>query len=305
VPTPKSTAFNNLSQALAFIEDTGFPVVIKPSDSSGQRGTTLVNDALGLQKAMDDALGFSGDHQAVIETYHAGTEINVTAAVDNGTVHFLSLSERVTAPPPNFGIATEHVYPVQLSDSEQTAIREACEKAIHAIGLTHGIAYPQVMQTDSGPKVLEIAVRIPGGHMAEVALHCSGIDMIEFSILSAMGHPSPWSACTRHPVSKALSVFFLTELDFPAHTGPVQHVGSTQAAMAAPGVQMARIHLATGQPIPKLSDSSARFGAVLALGETRDQACKRARWGASLLTVDFSEQPSNSPSLPLHEEPLK
>ncbi len=287
VPTTESQAVENLEQAFSFIDRHGFPVVLKPSDSSGQRGTTLVNDFPALQLAVTDALGFAGDAKAIIEKYYAGPEINVTAAVEHGKIHFLSLSERVTAPPPHFGIAIEHVSPPPLADSERRAIMDASEKAIRAVGLTDGIAYPQVLHTADGPKVLEIAVRIPGGHMYEVALHSSGIDMIEFSILTAMGHSSPLSACTPYPISPALSVLFLTERDFPASDALIRHVGSADAALSVTGVKMARMHLSPGQRIPSLSNSGARFGAVLAVGSTRAEACSRSREGARLIAVDF------------------
>ncbi len=287
VPTTESEPLNHPEQAFTFIDRVGFPVVLKPSDSSGQRGTTLVNDFPSLQQALADALEFAGDQQAIIEKFYTGPEINVTAAVEQGKIRFLSLSERVTAPPPHFGIAIEHVSPPPLNDCERQAIMDASEKAIRAVGLENGIAYPQVLHTSDGPKVLEIAVRIPGGHMFEVALHTSGIDMIEFSILTAMGHPAPLSACTQHPISAALSVLFLTERDFAGADATIRHIGSVDAALAVPGVKLARLHLVAGQRIPSLSHSGARFGAVLAVGADRDEACRRSREGARQIAIEF------------------
>lgn len=276
VPTTESKPIESFEQAVSFSKCHGFPVVIKPSDSSGQRGTTLVKDVSELQIAIRDALKFAGDEKAIVEKFHAGPEINVTAIVEHGEIHFLSLSERVTAPPPHFGIAVEHVSPTLLSIHEQQAVKDASAKAIRAVGLTDGIAYPQVLHTNDGPKVLEIAVRIPGGHMYEVALHSSGIDMIEFSILYAMGHPFPLSACKVHQTSSALSVLFMTERDFPACDGVISRIDSLDEVLEMPGVKLANIHIGSGEKIPSLSHSGARFGAVLAVGSTRDEARMRS-----------------------------
>jgi len=295
VPTTESQSLTTADVAFSFVDRYGFPVVLKPSDNSGQRGTALVQDPVALETAVSDALRFASDGKAIIEKFHAGPEINVTAAVEKGKIHFLSLSERVTAPPPHFGIAVEHVSPPPLNDEQREAIMEASRRAIHAVGLTDGIAYPQVLHTTDGPRVLEIAVRIPGGHMYEVALHASGIDMIEFSILMAMGHPSPLAACTRHPVSPALSVRFLTELDFPDKDLPVRQIEPLDAALRSPGVQMVRMHLTAGERLPTLAHSGARFGAVLALGATREEACKRTREAARLIEMSFGVQPEQAP----------
>ncbi len=287
VPTTESAAIASDEQAHAFVAAHGLPVVIKPSDSSGQRGTTRIDSVDQISSALKEALACSGDKQAIIEKYYAGPEINVTAAVEAGKIHFLSLSDRVTAEPPHFGIAIEHVAPAKLSESEARAIREASEKAIRAVGLENGIAYPQVLNTSDGPKVLEIAVRIPGGHMPEVALHSSGVDMIEFTILQAIGDVDALASCQRHPVSPALSVRFITALDFPAKSQVVSRVGPLATVMDIKGVKMARLNLQVGAPIPSLHHSGSRFGAILALGDTRAEACQRSLDASKKLQVDF------------------
>ena len=290
VPTPASEEVTTLDQALAFVSQHGLPAVLKPSDSSGQRGTTRLDDTAMIAEAFTLACKAAGDGKAIIETFHEGVEINVTAAVEQGQITILSLSERVTEAA-HFGIAIEHVAPPRLDEAMQQAIIEASIKAIRAVGLSQGIAYPQVLATKDGPKVIEIAVRIPGGHMDEVALHCSGIDMVEFSIRLAMGDPAPLASCTRHAKSPALSVLFLTARDFPQTAAVIRSVTSLEAAKAAPGVQFVRFNLVPGQTIPPLDHSGGRFGAILALGANREEACGRTRAAASLIALEFENSP--------------
>ena len=50
-------------------------------------------------------------------------------------------------------------------------MKKISEKAIRSLGMVNGIAYPQVMMTSSRKfKMIEIASRIPGGFMREMAL---------------------------------------------------------------------------------------------------------------------------------------
>ena len=174
VPCPASQPVGVLAQALAFAARHPGPWVLKPSDCSGQRGVSLVDHAAGIAPAFAAAVAHATDAQAIIETFCAGPEINVTAVVQGGQVHLLSMSERVTAAPPHFGIAIEHLAPPALSAAALEAVAEASRRAIHAIGLTDGIAYPQVIATPSGASVIEIAARIPGGHMARGGLATVG-----------------------------------------------------------------------------------------------------------------------------------
>lgn len=299
VPTPDSVEARTVGEALAFVARHGLPVVLKPSDSSGQRGTTRIDDPSMVQAAFMAAHSAAGDGAAIIETFHEGPEINVTAAVDQGRVTILSLSERVTEAA-HFGIAIEHIAPPQLDESQQQAIIDASEKAIRAVGLTDGIAYPQVLATANGPKVIEIAVRIPGGHMDEVARHCSGIDMVEFAIRVAMEDPDPLANCTRHQTSPALSVLFLTARDFPRVGAVIRSVGPLEAARSAPGVALVRFNLGPGDMIPPLDHSASRFGAILACGATREEACQRSRAAAERIAINFEPAPGkqNAPDLP-------
>jgi len=279
VPTPASQKVSTLAQAQDFAQAHPCPIVVKPSDCSGQRGTHRVDQLADLGGALQDALKYSGDGQAIVEVFHVGPEINVTAAVQNGAIHWLSLSDRITAAPPHFGIALEHRMPSKVGADAEAAIRQASERAIRAVGLRDGIAYPQVLWTADGPKVLEIAVRIPGGHMADVAMHTSGIDMVEFTIRQALGAPDPLGACHRHPQQKALSVRFVTSLDVPDTEHPITSIDGLTAAADMPGVAWVRCHLKPGERVPALAHSGGRFGAVLAFADTSAQAGERS-WAA-------------------------
>lgn len=289
VPAPVCRPAVTMEEVETFAAAHGFPLVLKPSDCSGQRGTTRVDAGEGLEAALESALRFSTDGRAIVETFCEGIEINVTAAVVAGEVHFLSLSDRITAEPPHFGIAIEHISPPQVDEEMAEAIREASRLAIKAIGLTDGIAYPQVIASPKGPRVIEIAVRIPGGHMREVAWYRSGVDMIEIAIRQAMGDEDPWGSCRRIPAAAALSVKFITELDSPDHGGRrVVLIEGLEEARALPGVHLVRFYLKKGDLIPKLDSSAARFGAVIASGVNREEACRLSREAAEKIAYPLS-----------------
>lgn len=289
VPAPVSRPAVTLEDVESFAEAHGFPLVLKPSDCSGQRGTTRVEEGEGLEAALESALRFSTDGRAIVEKFCEGIEINVTAAVVAGEVHFLSLSDRITAEPPHFGIAIEHVSPPQVNKEMAEAIREASMLAIKAIGLTDGIAYPQVIASPKGPRVIEIAVRIPGGHMREVAWYRSGVDLIEIAIRQAMGDDDVWARCRRIETVNALSVKFITELDCPNHRGEeVLFIEGLDDARALPCVHLVRFSLNKGNPIPRLDSSAARFGAVIASGVNREEACRLSREAAEKISYPLS-----------------
>ena len=45
-----------------------------------------------------------------------------------------------------------------------------------------GIAFPQLIATDDGRVLVEVAARIPGGQMADLARHATGVDLVEVAL---------------------------------------------------------------------------------------------------------------------------
>jgi len=271
VACPQGAKVQKLEQVLEFIEVNGFPVVIKPSDSSGQKGIGIYFDEPPLAQAIVEAIKYSTDGTALVEEFIEGPEINVTAAVIGGEAHILSLSHRVTAAPPHFGIAIAHKSPLEISADLQQDVIKVAKQAIKSIGLQNGIAYPQIIASaDKGARILEIAARIPGGYMREVALLQSGVDMIEVAIDQALGIQTLFSDYQKYPPHKAVFVRFLTELDYPGLQN-VKRVEGFSGRIETQAEYLSECRLELGQPLPSLTTSSARFGAVICAGETASE----------------------------------
>lgn len=287
VPSPASEPVKTLAEAERFAKQFGYPLVIKPSNSSGQRGVEKVIDRPSLCQCFDEAIKYSTDGHAIVETFYAGPEINVTAAVVAGQVTILSLSNRITAASPHFGIAVEHVFPPDISDRQASEVEAASVMAIRAIGLENGIAYPQIVVGENGPRVIEIAARIPGGFMREVGMYRSGIDMIDAAIQLAMGCSFSLNDLVKIDPIPALSVLFMTELDYPITNRPVSDIEGIEHAANSRDILSVDINAEIGRMLPTLNSSAARFGAILAKGEDRDEARKNSRRALSEISIQF------------------
>ncbi|OAI21037.1 hypothetical protein A1359_02485 [Methylomonas lenta] len=290
VPSPSSEPVKTLTDAESFASKHGYPVVIKPSNSSGQRGIEKVNDLDALCHCFAEAIKYSTDGYAIVETFYAGPEVNVTAAVVQGQVTILSLSDRITAASPHFGIAIEHVFPPAITDEQASAVKAASVLAIKAIGLENGIAYPQVVVGEKGPQVIEIAARIPGGFMREVGLYMSGIDMIDVAIKLAMGCSFLLDDYIAIEVVPALSVRFMTELDYPTINKPIAKIEGVDDAKKTQGILSVEINAEIGRLLPILNSSAARFGAIIAKGKDREEARKNSHLALAKIDIKFVDE---------------
>ena len=260
------------------------PWVIKPSNSSGQRGISYFNDTSNLEKLFHDAIAYATDNKAIIEQFLEGPEINVCAVVSDGHVKFLSVADRVTIPDKNFGIAISHVYPSLLNTAQIEKVKNVSQKAIKAIGLTNGIAYPQFIVNQNGAWVMEIAARMPGGNNREVALYTSGIDMVKVAVNQAMGIKPDFNDKDAETFP-ATTVRFITRNDIPETIESISSVDGIENARQLPNVKEVFMYLKEGQKIPDLKNSTARFGGIIAVGNERNTAIATAEKAFKMIQI--------------------
>lgn len=154
-----------------------FPVFIKPSDSQGQRGISLVTDSSQLQLAITKALENSRNGYAIIEKYIQGYEISVNCYVVEGQIKFLKVSKRDTWDEYE-GLIRKHIIDDNLQYPLED-IKVVINEHIKAIGINNGPVYAQIKIEDNRAYVIEITPRLDGCHMHKLIKHNNGIDLLE------------------------------------------------------------------------------------------------------------------------------
>ena len=285
VPQPEFAAVRNVHEGFAALERVGLPAVLKPADSGGQRGVFRLETPDDLERHLHVALAESPTGEAIIESYVEGLELNGLVIVRDGEAFPLTLSDRLRPPGIGFGVGWIHVYPAtiyadQLEEAERVAVH-----AVHALGLRDGIAFPQLLATDDGRVlVIEVAARIPGGQMADLAKHAVGVDLVEIALRQALGEEVP-DEVARPRFAQPLAIRFLTASPGPLPTGTVKEIGSLEKVSAFPGVVQADLYLSVGETIRPVQLDGDRRGYVIAIADTNVEALERAEAAAQLVDV--------------------
>jgi cysteine synthase A len=261
---------------------------VKPADSSGQRGLSVVEGEADLDAALDGALDASSSGSAVLEELVDGVERNVMAVVRAGEPLVLTVSDRLRPDGRGFGVALAHVLPSSLDAAGHAAVAETARRAVRALGLLDGIAYPQLVVSAEGRVVvIEVAARIPGGQMGDLVRFGTGIDLVEVALLQALGTPVP-DELVQPRVEQPLAIRFLTAEPGPLRPGLVTRVGSLEAVLDAPGVVQAETYLQPGETIRAVRIDGDRRGYVIAVGSTSGEALGCADAAAALLEVEVT-----------------
>jgi biotin carboxylase len=286
VPQPRFAAIRSMSERRRAVDEVGFPAVLKPADSGGQRGVFRVDSLDDVETHLHEALAASPTEEAILEEFVDGTEMNGIVVARNGETIPLTLSDRLRPPGIGFGVGWIHVYPAtvygdQLAESERVAGHTA-----HALGLRTGIAFPQLIAARDGRVVVvECAARIPGGQMADLVRHAVGVDLVEVQLRMALGEELP-DELVRPRFQQPLAIRFLTASPGPLPTGVVRRIGPLDKVLAFPGVVQADVYLQLGETIRPVRLDGDRRGYVIAVGETNLEALERAEAAASLLDVE-------------------
>jgi len=285
VPQPEFAAVRNVHEGYAALDRVGLPAVLKPADSGGQRGVFRLETADDLERHLHVALAESPTDEAIIEAYVEGLELNGLVIVRDGEAFPLTLSDRLRPPGIGFGVGWIHVYPATIYADQLEAAERVAVHAVHALGLRDGIAFPQLLATDDGRVlVIEVAARIPGGQMADLARHAVGVDLIEIALLQAVGENVP-DEVARPRFTQPLAIRFLTASPGPLPTGTVTEIGSLEKVSAFPGVVQADVYLSVGETIRPVRLDGDRRGYVIAIADTNVEALERAEAAAQLVDV--------------------
>ena len=65
----------------------------------------------------------------------------------------------------------------------------AAAAACRALAITDGPTYTQVLLSPDGPRVMEVAARLGGGHDAELCAAALGVDLSVAAVRAALGRP--------------------------------------------------------------------------------------------------------------------
>jgi biotin carboxylase len=281
VPQPAYEVCSTKQEAVAAARRVGYPCVLKPTDRQGQRGLTFVEAREGLDAAIEDALQQSRSGVLLVEELVDGPEVTVNGFSVGGRLHPLTVTDRVLADPPAFGVALAHVWRSSLDPRTVGAAVEAAAAAAAALGIREGPTYTQIRVGREGPRVGELAARLGGGHDAELCRAALGIDLNGLALASVLGEEIPDRALV--PVQKVggACVRFLV-----APPGDLRETTGVDEARKVEGVLDVRLYRRPGHRFGQLRKGSDRGGAVIAVGESREEALARADRAAECIRFD-------------------
>lgn len=181
LPCAKHTLAENAKDALAFANEVGFPVVVKPPAGAGSIATFKADDEASLRDAVAKAAPHRGD-PALIEEFIVGDEYSLETISIDGVAVWHSLTHYYPNPLDvvrNKWIQWCVVSPREVEDERYDDIRDAGSRALQALGMETGLSHMEwFRRRDGSIAISEVAARPPGAQITTLNSRAHDIDFV-------------------------------------------------------------------------------------------------------------------------------
>ena len=165
-----------------------FPVMVKPCDGSGSRGTNRVDRVEDFAEACNVAMCCSLAHKALVESFIVGKEYGVESFVYDGEVHVLAVMQKWMTKAPYYA-ELGHAIPCCLGAEIEDHIKDCVKKAIQALHITFGsVNMDLLLDEQGGAHIVDIGARMGGNLIGSNIIPTgTGIDYMGAMIKAADG----------------------------------------------------------------------------------------------------------------------
>jgi len=184
IPTSKFI----LAESFADFEksDMQFPLVVKPSDSTGSKGVRMVRNLIELKESFSEALEISRNKQVIIEEYATGQEVQFDFIVQNGRAELIMTRDKHPfkgASDTNPVLqSTGSTVPTVISEKYITKLESIGQSITDAFLLSNTVMFLQAKVGNGCISVLEFACRIGGGLSYSMLYNITGNDIISLAV---------------------------------------------------------------------------------------------------------------------------
>lgn len=196
-PVPENTVLRegDEGRAAEAIRRMPLPLVVKPVDSAGSRGVSVVRAESEIPVAVSHAMEYSRKREAVVERYletaTPGRVIEAELFVEGGRVVSWGLMSAFRDLSLNGVVPSCCIHPIIGSHEEVTSVKSCLQRLVSKAGIVQGAMNVEIINdTDGELYIVDVGPRNGGNYLSSFFSHVSGGDIVEATLRVACGEPS-------------------------------------------------------------------------------------------------------------------
>lgn len=275
VAVPEFNQAFNLAEAVDIAEGMGFPLIIKPADSSGSRGVRRINSAEDLKREFNATQAYSMSGKVILERFIEGNVYCADGYAVNNEHRNLILGITWQFDLPGRFIPAMRMFSSvkRVTDRAGQMLLAENEKLVTSMKLPFGITHAEYIYNTAEDKVYltEIAARGGGNYISsDLTTLATGFDtneaLIDYVVEGIVRKVEP------DKLDDKVSAY--VDFGFPAD-GVVKSIAGLDDLKKIPGVY--KVHMENcyvGKKVARLTDGTKRYGMILIAADDEDECRK-------------------------------
>ena len=191
--TPVARYYDSVDDALNDKKLFRYPLIIKPVDSSGSKGVTVLHDDTNLKEALEFGFSFSRARRIIVEDFIEKKTAYLTGGdifIKDGKVILWGLLDCHRDKNVNPLVPVGKSYPPSLDKEDLDNVKIVLQRLVDELEIKSGAMNVElIVSMDNKVWPIDIGPRCGGNMIPDLLSNIFGVDIVEMSIQSAMGEP--------------------------------------------------------------------------------------------------------------------
>jgi biotin carboxylase len=285
IPIPYFSLVDSVSELEEVIDEIKYPVVIKPVDRSGSRGVFKLDGTRNINRLFHESKSESFSGQVMVEKYLKGLQISTETILYDDEAETPGFADRNYELLDRFApriIENGGTVPSSLSLDVQEEVKELVTRSARALGVKRGVTKGDVVMTDDGPYMIEMAVRLSGGDFSEslIPLGC-GVNIVKSVIQIVLGEKPDF-----RELKPKFNRGVMNRYLFPDE-GTFRSVGNREIIENKKWLKKLEFFYQIGDKYKDPTSHADRFGVFIVVGENAEEAHKHSKWVYEKLIINM------------------
>ncbi len=264
IPSVEFFEINSLKSLFDAINIIGFPAVLKPSDSSGSRGVTVLHSIGEVPDSFNRAISYgnSKSKECILEEFFEGIECTIEGFSYKGNHSILAISEK-KKPDTKYRVATELFYPPTFRGEIIEKIKSTVTSALDALGIENGMTHSEIIVNEEGNLIIvEVAARGGGFGISNIIIEqITGFDPISSLIMLSIGEEIKVDIKSHN---SAILKFYAP------NPGILEEIQGREKLKSIPNTTV-EFFIYESEIIPTLMTDGSRTASIISWGKNREQ----------------------------------
>ena len=253
---------------------TTFPLILKKPMSNGSKDVFYIENEKEFAIIVKKLTKRNPGRQLLVEEFIEGPQYVIEVVVVDAVPIIVAIIRQEIEKDFTF-IVTAYEFVIEMDEVVYRSLWKTVNSIINEIGLHNGTCHFEMRYSSEGWKLIELNPRISGGAMNRMIKEAFGIDLVLETIKLYLGEEPDLIRKKRRFVHSSYITI--------NSTGYLLEVEGVEQAASCPGVVDVHVKSSIGATMMPPVSMGHRYGYVMAIGASPEEARERARNAVKLI----------------------